>query len=219
MSKSRPRKPVAEGGFTVLEVMVAIFILTVGVISVAALAGVMMTTGNRSKYLSLEASLASEKLEDLNRWPASAYQVCVPTGSASAGSLTSDTLQTTTCPNSADGSAGASGSVAYYDDVNINYAASGSSDCNSSTGGCLAETVTSQTGGTTQYTTTYHSPDGQVTYSGGTTAPANMTFHRRWIIEANSPVTGVRRVTVLVSMNNVNIQPSNATFQMSMVRP
>jgi len=46
-----------------------------------------------------------------------------------------------------------------------------------------------------------------------------MTFHRRWIIEADTPVTGVRRVTVLVTINSANIQPSNASFQMSMVRP
>jgi Tfp pilus assembly protein PilV len=204
-----------EGGFTVLEVLVAIFILTVGVVSVAALAGTMMNTGNRSKYLSLEASLASEKLEDLNHWSASAVQVCVPTGSASVGSLTTDVLQTTTCP----GASAASDTVAYYDDVSLNFFNS-SSDCPSSTGGCFAETVADQVGGTTQYTTTYHSPDGRIPPpTTSATAPTNMTFHRRWIIEADVPVTGVRRVTVLVSLNNVNVQPSNATFQMSMVRP
>ncbi len=209
MSKSRARR---QAGFTVLEVMVAIFILTVGAVSVAALAGVMMTTGNRSKYMSLEASLASEKLEDLNRWSADSPQVCVPTGTGSLGSLTSNVLQTTTCDS------GSTGSVAYYDDVNLNFSNS-TTDCPSSTGGCFAETITYQNGSTTQYTTTYHSPDGTVTNSTGTTAPANMTFHRRWIVEANSPVTGVRRVTVLVSINSANIQPNNATFQMSMVRP
>ncbi|MFZ3214119.1 MAG: hypothetical protein WA188_21640 [Terriglobales bacterium] len=214
MSKSRVHRQAGEGGFTVLEVMVAIFILTVGAVSVAALAGVMMTTGNRSKYLSLEAQLASEKLEDLNRWPADTPQVCVPTGTASLGSLTSDVLQTTTC------NSGASAGIAYYDNVNINFS-NGTSDCTSSTGGCFAETVTYQTGSpsTTQYTTTYHSPDGTVTNSTSTTAPTNMTFHRRWIVEANSPVTGVRRITVLVSINTANVEPNNATFQMSMVRP
>jgi Tfp pilus assembly protein PilV len=212
VSKLRAHKQAANAGFTVIEVAVAIFVLTVGLVSVAALAGTMLTTGNRSKYLSLEASLASEKLEDLNRWPASQPQVCVPTGTASLGSLTSDVLQTTTCDS------GASGSVAYYDNVNINFT-SGTSDCASSTGGCFAETVTYQNGSTTEYTTTYHSPDGTITSSTSSNAPANMTFHRRWVIEANSPVTGVRRVTVLVSLQSTNVQPSNATFQMSMVRP
>jgi len=213
MSKSQYPRPAGEDGFSLLEVMVAIFILTVGVVSVAALAGTMMVTGNRSKYMSLEASLASEKLEDLSHWSASATQVCVPTGSTSVGSLTSDVLQTTTCP------AGASDSIAYYDDVNINFSNS-SSDCASSTGGCFAETVASQSGGSTQYTTTYHSPDGHIPLpTTSTTAPSNMTFHRRWIIEADTPVTGVRRLTVLVTLNTTSVQPNNASFQMSMVRP
>lgn len=212
MSKSRPPRRARNSGFTLLEVAVAIFVLTVGVVSVAALAATMLTTGNRSKYLSLEASLASEKLEDLNRWPAEVPQVCVPTGSTSVGSLTSDVLQTTTCPG------GGSASLAYYDDVNINFS-NGTSDCPSSTGVCFAETITYQSNGTTEYTTTYHSPDGTVTSTTGTTAPSNMTFHRRWVIEANSPVTGVRRVTVLVTINSGNVEPNNAQFQMSMVRP
>ena len=212
MSKSQARRKHGQSGFTVIEVAVSIFVLTVGLVSVAALAGTMLTTGNRSKYLSLEASLASEKLEDLNRWPADAPQVCVPTGTASLGSLSSDILQTTTCDS------GSTGSIAYYDDVNINFA-NGTSDCTSSTGGCFAETVTYQSGGTTQYSTTYHSPDGTITNSTSATAPTNMSFHRRWIIEANSPVTGVRRVTVLVTLETTNMQPGNATFQMSMVRP
>ncbi len=209
MSKSRAR---SQAGFTVLEVMVAIFVLTVGVVSVAALAGTMMTTGNRSKYLSLEASLASEKLEDLNHWSSKEPQVCVPTGDTSAGNLTSDVLQTTTCP------LGATASIAYYDDVNINFS-NASTDCVSSLGGCFAETVAGQVAGTTQYTTTYHSPDGTVTTATTATAPPNMTFHRRWIIEADSPVTGVRRITVLVTVSNTNISPFSPTFQMSLVRP
>jgi len=205
MSKSRPRKQVGNSGFTVLEVIVAIVILTVGVVSVGALAGAMMTTGNSSKYLSLEATLASEKLEDLNRWPPDAPQVAVPSGT-SVGSLTSDSLDTTT-------------GIAYYDDVNINFS-NASSDCPSSTGGCFAETVATQSGGSTTYITTYHSPDGQITTGSSASAPTNMSFHRNWIIEANAPVTGVRRVTVLVMLkNSPDVRPRNASFQMSMVRP
>ena len=209
MSKSRARSQTGNSGFSLVEVMVAIFVLTVGVVAVAALAGTMMTTGNRSKYMSLEASLASEKLEDLNHWAANQPQVCVPTGDASVGSLTSDVLQTTTCP------LGATASIAYYDDVNINFS-NASTDCVSSLGGCFDETVAA---GGAQYTTTYHSPDGTVTTATTATAPTNMTFHRRWIIEANSPVAGVRRITVLVKVTNSDISPFNPTFQMSLVRP
>jgi len=210
MSKSPAR---SQAGFTVLEVMVAIAVLIVGVVGVAALAATMMTTGNRSKYMSLEATLASEKLEDLNHWPANVPQVCMPTGSTSVGSLTSDVLQTTTCS-----SGGASASIAYYDDVSINFA-NGSTDCVSSLGGCFDETVASVVSGTTNYTTTYHSPDGTITATTNTTAPSNMTFHRRWVIEGNAPVTGVRRITVTVVVTNSDIAPFSPTFQMSLVRP
>ena len=43
-------------------------------------------------------------------------------------------------------------------------------------------------------------------------------FKRRWIIEMDQPVTGVRRITVLVTLENQQVQPP-VTFQMSMVRP
>lgn len=195
-----------------LEVVVAIFVLTIGVISAAALAGAMLSTGSRSRYIGLSATLASEKLEDLNRWNVEAPEVCVPSSSSSVGSLASDVLQTTTCPT------GASDSVVYYDDVGISFANS-TSDCVNSSAGCFAESVAKQSGGTTQYTTTYHSPDGHITAGAPTaTPPANMTFHRRWVIEANSPVNGVRRVTVQVVLTNPSVHPG-ATFQMSLVRP
>jgi hypothetical protein len=56
-----------------------------------------------------------------------------------------------------------------------------------------------------------------------TVAPTNMTFHRRWVIEA-SPViagtaaTGTRRITVSVTLLDQSVKPS-ANFQMSVVRP
>jgi len=204
MSKSPARKPARDEGFTLLEVLVAIFVLTVGVVSVAALAATMMATGNRSKYMSLQASLASEKLEDLNHWGPSEPQVTVPVGSSSIGSLSSDVLDATS-------------GLAYYDDVSINFSDS-TTNCPGSTSGCMAETVASESGGTTTYTTIYHSPDGRITQSSATTAPSNMTFHRRWVIEANAPVTGVRRITVQVTPETTGPQ-NNATFQMSLVRP
>jgi len=43
-------------------------------------------------------------------------------------------------------------------------------------------------------------------------------FKRRWLIEQNQPVAGVRRVTVLVSLQG-QAAASAVTFQMSMVRP
>ncbi len=46
----------------------------------------------------------------------------------------------------------------------------------------------------------------------------SISFKRRWEIDLNQPVTGVRRITVLVTLENQSVQPP-VTFQMSMVRP
>src|ERR1700691_2036533 len=73
-------------GFTILEVLVATFILIVGVVSVAALLGSTLGGTARSGYMNQAATLATEKLEDLNRYPA-----VDPTVSA-GGSLTSDNV-------------------------------------------------------------------------------------------------------------------------------
>lgn len=211
MSISFPSKKKGTRGFTLIEVMVATFVLAIGLVSVAALATTMLATGKRSKYMALASSLASEKLEDLSRYPADDPNVCVPTGNTSVGSLTTSVLQTTTC------SGGASASVPYYDDVDISFGNS-SSDC-PSTGGCFAETISAVNNGTTQYTTTYHSPDGHLTATTSSTkSTQTFTFHRSWLIEANTPVTGVRRVTVLITLENSAVNPP-VTFQMSSVRP
>jgi Tfp pilus assembly protein PilV len=203
-----------------MEVVCALAILSVGVMSAAALAGKMLSTGRQSKYMSLASTLASEKLEDLNHYSPNDPQVCVPSASTSVGSLSSDVMQSTTCPPSVAWSTGFTGTVAYYDNVSISLSTS-SSDCPNPTAGCFSETVSGMTGGSPSYTTTYHSPDGQiVTPAATTTAPTNVTFHRRWSIEANAnaPVAGTRRVTVLVTLMDTTVQPG-VNFQMSLVRP
>jgi prepilin-type N-terminal cleavage/methylation domain-containing protein len=206
------REPSRDAGFSLLEVMVAILILAVALCAAALLNSRLVSGGQQSKYMSLAATLAAEKLEDLNRWDVDDPQVCVPTGTATEGSLTSDVLQTTTCD------AGTSASVNYYDDVSISLT-NASGNCGGSTWGCFAETVSSVSGGNTVYTTTYHSPDGQInTTAPSATPPNSSTSHRRWIIEANSPVTGTRRVTVLVTLQDLSEQVP-VTFQMSLVRP
>src|SRR3954470_8139096 len=115
MSLSTNRK--RQHGFTLIEVMVSVTILTIGMVSVAALATTMLATGKRSKYMTLASTLASEKLEDLSRWPSDQPQVCVPTGSTTAGSLTTDNPPVAiTCPPPSGGGAAATGSAAYNDD-------------------------------------------------------------------------------------------------------
>ncbi|HUI42615.1 MAG TPA: prepilin-type N-terminal cleavage/methylation domain-containing protein [Terriglobia bacterium] len=222
MSQSVPKNSVTQG-FSLLEVTVALAVLSIALLAAAALTGKVMGGGQSSKYMSMAATLSSEKLEDLNRWDGDNPQICVPTGSSSVGSLTSDVLQTTTCES------GASATVNYYDDVSMSLTVA--TDCPGGSAGCFAETVSSISAGNTVYTTTYHSPDGTISTSTSATAPATSTFHRRWIIESNpvvkgislicpspGPATCLRRTTVLVTALDQSVQPP-VSFQMSSVQP
>lgn len=218
MLRSPVHKRVRVGGFSMVEVVVALAIVSVGVMSAAALTAKLLSTGRQSKYMNLASTLASEKLEDLNHYSPNDPQVCVPSANTSVGSLSSDVMQSTACPPGFGYTTGFTSTVTYYDNVSISLSNS-TSDCPNPTAGCFSETVTGLSGGNTVYTTTYHSPDGQiVTPTASATAPTNVTFHRRWIIESNQPVTGTRRVTVLVTLTDKTIRPG-VNFQMSLVRP
>ncbi len=222
-----PRRSCSQG-FTLLEVVIAMSILIVGISAMAALSAAMLTRGRQSKYMSLAGTLASEKLEDLNRWsnsvdPVSGLdtsdpQICVESPATTEGSLSADTTTSITCGSSTE-------SVNYFDDVNIDVTDT-AADCNSGSSGCFAETTSVTTAGVTTYYTTYHSPNGTISSPPvtNTVAPSNMTFHRRWIIEANPVIggtvaTGVRRITVAVTLLDKSVSPGVVNFQMSVVRP
>jgi prepilin-type N-terminal cleavage/methylation domain-containing protein len=186
-------------GFTLLEVLVAIGVLSIGLMATAALISRTLQDTVRSRQMSLAAVLASEKLEDLSRWPASDPHVAVPTG-GTAGSLTDDVT--------ADVVVGVSVTrVNYFDDVSEGL-----------TPGSFSETVSSldPTTGRLVYTTTTHSPDGSITTSISDTPPIQISYKRRWLIEADQPVPGVRRITVVVTTLDP-VRP--VRFQMSTVRP
>jgi Tfp pilus assembly protein PilV len=179
-------------GFTIIELLVASFILMVGLVAVAGVVGSTLGNTARSEYMTQAATLATEKLEDLNRYPTSDANVAVPNG-ISVGTLVSDT-------------------AGYYDEVYFSPAA-----------GAIVETTTSlDVSNNLQYLTTSYTPDGSisapVTTSTAPSTAGSSVYDRRWIIELNQPVTGVRRVTVLVILKNQQIHPP-VTFQMSMVRP
>jgi type IV pilus modification protein PilV len=207
-------------GFTIIEVLVASLILTIGVLSAAALIGSVVGGTSRSEYMNQAATIASEKLEDLNRWPAS-YNVntgvdtgdphVVVTNGTSAGSLTTDDVQDVTANGSTE-------AVNYYDEVYFNPSQ-----------GALDEVVSSLNGsGAVQYTTISHPATGMIQDPGGSSPPlptataptmtGAIAFERRWLIELNQPVTGVRRITVQVTCTNGFVQPP-VVFQMSLVRP
>lgn len=191
-------------GFTIIEVLVASVILLVGLVAAAGVVGSALGNTARSEYMTQAATLATEKLEDLNRFPSSDSNIAVPNGTSS-GTLTSDVLNTFTWN-------GASATISYYDEVYF-----------SPTEGALVETTTGlNANGDTQYETTTYTPDGTMTPLTYTATPpatqGSIVFDRRWLIELNQPVTGVRRITVLVTLENQSVQPP-VTFQMSMVRP
>jgi prepilin-type N-terminal cleavage/methylation domain-containing protein len=231
MSQShRPRNIINENGFSLLEVLVSIVVLTIGLMSTALLMANVYKSTVRSRYISLASQLASEELEDLNRYPASSNytdpHIQVPTGSNTCGisgdtcigSLTCSVSGGTCTTQTFTDSSGNNTYVSYFDTVSLSIQ-------NSILGqnGVMTETYkmtcTTSSGTAGSYVIVPFSPNGQTpTPTCATSAPAGMTFDRKWVIEMNQPVTGVRRITVLVTLDDLTVQPP-VTFQMSIVRP
>jgi prepilin-type N-terminal cleavage/methylation domain-containing protein len=204
------------GGFTLIEVLVAMAVMVGGLMATAVLMANVYKLTVRSRYVALASQLASEELEDLNRYPATTGgfidpHIMVPSGSNTCGvagvtcigSLTADYgPQAITV-------SGNTTSVSYFDSV-----------CLSTQNGQMSETYQDPSSSSPLYDTLTFSPNGQapsVSYS-STRPIVGMTFDRRWVIEQDKPVAGVRRITVLVILADRTIQPP-VTYQMSMVRP
>jgi Tfp pilus assembly protein PilV len=173
-----------------VEVLVAAVILLIGLVSVAGLLGSTLGGTARSGYMNQAATLATEKLEDLNRFPS------VDPDVTAGGSLSSDTVNSTTA-------------IPYYDEVYF-----------SPSNGAMEETMGIATSGTTQYQTTTYTPNGQMTTTAATASgpstSGQIAYKRRWLIEQDTPITGVRRITVLVTLENQMVQPP-VSIQMSTV--
>jgi type IV pilus modification protein PilV len=193
------RKAGRESGFTLIEVLVAVTVLAVGLLAVAALMSQMGTSTNQSRYMGIEALLASEKLEDLNQYPADAVETAAGGDLAPGGSLTADVQ-------------------GYSDQVQI------SSGAAAEASGDLVEIrIGVDKNGAADYTIVSHSPNGQTlsqTASGTPPTPSvdMLTFDRRWQIVQGVPTAGVRQITVLITLANAGAGHS-ATFQTTMVRP
>ena len=199
MSNTR-RKPDWQTGFTLLETMMAIVILTIGLLALAGLLTKVSSSTSESGYMSQASLLASEKLEDLSHLASTDPSITVPTGNT-AGDLATNTSQVV-----------AGQTVAYWDEVRL-----------SSGNGGVSETIQgTDAGGNTVFTTVVHNPDGTVKTNTAAAdpgaSPDTVTFELRWVIEKDQPITGVRRVTVLVSLKSQAPGPP-VKFQTSMVRP
>jgi prepilin-type N-terminal cleavage/methylation domain-containing protein len=200
----RPNNADVPAGFSLMEVMIALVVLTIGLMSIALLMTNVYKSTVRSRYMSLAATFASEKLEDLN-----SYGLNDPRAHLAGGSLTSNLVPQTEPWNSSNVL------VNFYDTVTLN---------NST--GAMNETYEILNGGTVEYVTQSFTADGIWHWDSTdgfpsvptTTAPTGITFTRRWVIEANTPVTGLTRITVLVTLDDDTVQPP-VTFQMSTVRP
>ena len=201
-------------GFTLLEVLVSITVLAIGLLASALLMSTTYKLSVRSRYMSEAAQLASEKLEDLNRFPSNDAHVTVMTGDNECGISGENCEGSLTAPpavvNPATITVSGSTYTIYYSDAVFISAANGQ----------LQETYQTVGGANPQYATLTFSPNGMTpAVTTASTAPTvGETFDRRWAIEQDKPVTGVRRVTVLVTLLDKTIQPP-ITFQMTMVRP
>ena len=199
-----PRKKAPWRGFTLIEVLVAVIVFSVGLVTLGSLATMTLNGTAASRYRGMATTFASEKLEDLNRWPTWDPHVCVASGST-VGSLTSDVQAASVTCN------GITDTVDYYDDVAI-----------SDSAGAVCETVSSLSGSNQVYTSTCHTPAGATTTSTSGTSNSidsgAIAFHRRWTIEMDQPITGVKRITVLVTLENGYMNPP-ISVQESMVRP
>jgi hypothetical protein len=192
-----------------IELAISIAILTVGLVGVASMFGRIWGSTSYSEYMIQASTLASEKLEDLNRYPSTDQNVIITSGNTTAGSLTADTDASITANTLTE-------TVDYFDEVFMDPSA-----------GSIAETVATGTSPSYTYTTTTHNPNGTISTTVSTSLSGNITnsiqFERRWLIEANPTIggtvmTGMRRITVLVKVMNASIQPP-VVFQLSVVRP
>ncbi|HEV3042180.1 MAG TPA: prepilin-type N-terminal cleavage/methylation domain-containing protein [Candidatus Angelobacter sp.] len=187
-----PQSRAHEEGFTLVETLVAMFIMAVGMLGVAALMGQMSDTSVQSRYMSTEALLASEKLEDLNRYGLGDAAL------TDGGGLGADVPQ-------------------FSDQIQV------SSGKDVSATGDIVEISQGSDAGGNFFWQVRHNPNGTAdstkTYGAPPAATADMvTFDRRWLIEKDQPVQGVRRITVLVASPAMQGLGRQQSFQMSMVK-
>jgi type II secretory pathway pseudopilin PulG len=211
MAKLLSNKRRASEGFTLIETIVAMFIFAVGILSLAALMAAVALSTDRGRYASTATLLATEKLEDLNRYAAASQAASVEAG----GRLDSDV-------------------AGYFDSVQVQ------SDLGTITevtyvpeAGCyevFKHTIgTVSSPGNATDTGITPQPSGNCPTTPPPSITDAVTFHRRWMVENPVVISGksvqARRITVWISLwsssNNapLNYQGQPVTYQLSTVRP
>jgi prepilin-type N-terminal cleavage/methylation domain-containing protein len=199
---SHPKKRI-QRGFTLIEVLLAIAVLTFGLLALAGFIAQMSVGTNQTRYMQLAAMLASEKLEDLNRIPN-----VDPSMTTAGGDLT------TNVPAATFGTGANKEVFAYNDQVQI-----------STTNGLAREVIVgTDTTGTVGFWEISTSPNGtanSVFTVGVPVATADdLIFTRRWAVEVDKPAVGLRRITVLVSLvSPIDVGGKVSNFQATLVRP
>lgn len=189
-------------GFSLVEVLISMAIMTVGLLGVAALIGSTLAAGAQARYMNIANVLASEKLDNLNKLPAS--DANVQGGGSLAGPAT--------CAAGDD----------YCDQVVV-------SELSGANYETQTQNVNGVNQTTTIVHTNNGCIDTPANC--GVPAPTGNgnIFTRRWLITPNPVITdpggnpralpGGRRITVLVSLSGNQPGKLPVTFQMSMVRP
>jgi len=214
-----PRQP----GFTLLEVLVSISILTIGLLGIAAMLSSLLLQGSQSRYMGMANVLASEKLDTLNKWPSSDPNVCDSTTCADAANV--GYCNATSCGSITTTGACVAGDP-YCDSITV----SDTTGADYETQTQVVVDPTNNNPPTNVTTTIVHTSAGCVdtpANCGVANPVGGATFVRRWLISSNPTITSSsgtvttvtgRRVTVLVSLYAQNTR-NPVNFQMSMVRP
>ncbi|MFI5175642.1 MAG: hypothetical protein ACHQKY_12335 [Terriglobia bacterium] len=163
-----------ERGFSILELMIALYVLLFGFIAIANLIATSIVVNRSSNRLTSLTQLASEKLEELR-----SYDVNDPLAHA-GGSLGNDVTALVV-------DATGNHTVSYFDAVYLNQR-NGSI---TRTGG------PDDTGGYPTETTTI---DGTTTTGNLGGEPTQVSYRRRWLIESNTPINGATQITVEVAV-------------------
>lgn len=160
----------APGGFSLLELMIAMFVLLFGFLAMANLIATSIVVNRSSNRLTSLTQLASDKLEELRSMNANDPRF------QPGGSLTANVTQNN-----------GGHTVPYYDSVYVDQR-----------GGAITTTTPPDDSGV--YKSAARNLDGTTTTTTSGAEPNQVSYRRRWTIQGNTPVTGATQIIVEVAL-------------------